>query len=527
MSGERTTYYITTPIYYADSDLHIGHAYCTVAADALARFNRLRGRRTFFLTGTDEHGQKIEEKARSLGKEPLALVDEVVARILPLWERLGISYDDFIRTTEPRHEAVVQAVFKRLHDQGDIYKAQYEGWYCTPCETFWLERQLGPEGRCPDCEREVRLLKEESYFFRLSKYQDRLLEYIDRNPDFIQPPGRRNEMVSFVRQGLEDLCVTRTTFDWGVPVPFDPDHVVYVWIDALTNYISALGYLSDDPGKRELFETFWPADVHLVGKEIMRFHAVIWPILLMALGLPLPKRVYGHGWLVLDGGKMSKSKGNIIDPHLLMDKYGVDAVRYFLLREIPFGADGRYSEASLVERVNVDLANDLGNLLNRTLTMVEKYCGGVVPAPSPEADDRSLEGLLADVGPRVARAMDDLQIPPALETIWELVDLGNRYIEENAPWNLARDPAKRDRLDTVLYNLLEALRAVAQLLIPFLRETPGRIWAQLGLDGDPAEVRWDEITGWGRLPPGTRVAKGQPLFPRIDPEAALGRGEGE
>ncbi|HCW51812.1 MAG TPA: methionine--tRNA ligase [Clostridiales bacterium] len=522
MTGtDRQTFYITTPIYYANSDLHIGHAYSTVAADALARFNRLRGRRTFFLTGTDEHGSKNEEAARAAGVHPQEFVDRVVAGILRLWERLEISYDDFIRTTESRHKRVVQEVFRRFHEQGDIYKSEYEGWYCTPCETFWLESRL-VDGRCPDCGREVSRLKEESYFFRLSKYQDRLLRHIEENPDFIQPPSRRNEMVSFIKQGLEDLCVSRTTFAWGVPVPFDPDHVVYVWIDALTNYISAIGYASEDPERRKLFEEFWPADVHLVGKEIMRFHAIIWPILLMALGLPLPRRVFGHGWLVLDSGKMSKSKGNVIDPHVLIDKYGVDAVRYFLLREIPFGADGRYSEEALVNRTNVDLANDLGNLLYRTLTMVEKFSDAAVPRPVADQDDGLLRGLLAEVVPEVERAMDDLQIPQALEAVWRLVNQGNHYIEDNAPWSLAKDPGSRARLDTVLYNLLETLRAVGALLLPFLPHTPQRIWDQLGLDPGTLEaVRLDDIARWGQLRPGTRVRKGPPLFPRIDPKEAL------
>lgn len=518
MGADRNTFYVTTPIYYASGDLHIGHAYSTVVADALARFNRLRGRRTFFLTGTDEHGQKVESKARAAGLEPQEYVDRIVERIIRLWDRLLISYDDFIRTTQPRHERVVQKVFERFLENGDIYRSEYQGWYCTPCETFWLERQL-VDGRCPnpECRSEVRLLSEESYFFRLSKYQDRLLRYIEEHPDFIQPPSRRNEMVSFIRQGLEDVCVTRTTFRWGVPVPWDPRHVVYVWIDALLNYVSALGYLSDEPGGDERFRTFWPADVHILAKEILRFHAVIWPCLLMALDLPLPERVFGHGWLVLDGGKMSKSRGNVVDPNVLMDKYGVDAVRYFLLRDVPFGADGRYSELALVERLNVDLANDLGNLAHRTLTMVERYREGVVPAPVIEADDGTLARLLGEVVPQVERAMDDLRVPEALEAVWRLVSLGNHYIEDNAPWRLAKDESARARLDTVLYNLLETLRALGGLLLPFLPETPGRIWAQLGLDpAGLAGVRWGDIARWGQLPPGTRVARGAPLFPRVD-----------
>ena len=527
MTAKTGTYYVTTPIYYASGDLHIGHAYSTVAADALARFNRLRGRSTFFLTGTDEHGQKVERKAQAAGKDPQTYVDEVAAQIVQLWERLNISYDDFLRTTEPRHTRVVQRIFERFLSQGDVYKSEYEGWYCTPCETFWLERQL-VAGKCPnpECSREVQLLKEESYFLRLSKYADRLLEHIANYPDFIQPASRRNEMVSFVRQGLEDVCVTRTTFRWGIPVPWDEKHVVYVWVDALSNYISALGYLSDEPGGDERFRTFWPADVHIVGKEIMRFHAIIWPIMLMALDLPLPERVFGHGWLTgTDGGKMSKSKGNVVDPMVLADKYGVDAVRYFLLRDLPFGADGRYSEAALIDRTNVDLANDLGNLLNRTLTMVEKYCGGVVPEPRPDAADRAMERLLGEVVPAVEKAMDELQIPVALETIWRLPGLGNRYIEDNAPWNLAKDPASRARLDTVLYNLLETLRATAALLVPFLPETAARIWGQLGLEADPRRIAWADLARWGQSTPGTRTRKGSALFPRIDPAVALGSEE--
>jgi len=513
-------FYITTPIYYANGDPHIGHAYSTIAADTLARFNRFRGRDTFFLTGMDEHGAKNENAARAAGISPQEFVDQVAERFLRLWRRLDIRFDDFIRTTEPRHKRVVQEVFRRFYEQGDIYKSEYEGWYCTPCETFWPETKL-VEGKCPDCEREVQRLKEESYFFRLSKYQDRLLAHIEAHPEFIQPESRRNEMVSFIKQGLEDLCVSRTTFHWGIPVPMDPRHVVYVWIDALTNYISAVGYLSGDPEEEKLFERYWPADVHLVGKEIVRFHTIIWPILLMALDVPLPETVFGHGWLIQESGKMSKSKGNVIDPHDLIDRYGADAVRYFLLREIPFGADGKYSEEAIINRTNVDLANDLGNLLHRTLSMLEKYRDGVVPRPSPQFDDGAPARLLGEVVPRVEKAMDSLEIPQALEAIWDLVNLGNHYIEDNAPWRLAKDPGQRARLDTVLYNLLETLRVLGGLLVPFLPETPRRIWRQLGLDEDPARSTWSEVTHWGGLEPGTVTRKGEPIFPRLDPEEVL------
>jgi len=520
----KETYYITTPIYYANGAPHIGHAYSTIAADTVARFYRFQGRDTFFLTGMDEHGAKNENAALQAGVSPQEFVDEVTERFLHLWRRLEIRHDDFIRTTEVRHKRVVQKVFQHFYDKGDIYRSEYEGWYCTPCETFWPETKL-VDGRCPDCEREVQRLREESYFFRLSNYQDRLLDYIEKHPGFIQPESRRNEMVSFIKQGLEDLCVSRTTFNWGIPVPFDPDHVVYVWIDALTNYISAIGYLSGDPEREELFRRCWPADVHLVGKEIMRFHTIIWPILLMALDLPLPERVFGHGWLIQESGKMSKSKGNVIDPHDLIDKYGVDAVRYFLLREIPFGADGRYSEEAIITRTNVDLANDLGNLLHRTLSMLDKYRDGVVPSPSAAVDDGELAGLLGEVVPRVEKAMDSLEIPAALEAIWDLVNLGNHYIEDNAPWRLAKDPEAKARLDTVLYNLLETLRVLGGLLVPFLPHTPRRIWTQLGLDEDPGESSWAEVSRWGGLRPGTVTRRGDPIFPRIDPEEVLGAKE--
>lgn len=504
-------FYITTPIYYPSDNLHIGHAYTTVAADALARYHRLIGDETYFLTGTDEHGQKIQRKAESQGKTPQQYVDGVVAGIRELWQRLEISHDGFIRTTEPRHERGVQEIFRRLHEQGDIYKSEYEGWYCTPCESFWLDRQLA-DGKCPDCGRAVELVKEESYFFRLSKYADRLLAHIEANPEFIQPVSRKNEMVNnFLRPGLEDLCVSRTTFSWGVKVTFDPKHVVYVWLDALSNYITALGY----PDDTDLLRRFWPADVHLVGKEIVRFHTIVWPITLMALGLPLPKQVFGHGWLVLEGGKMSKSKGNVIDPLILIGRYGLDAVRYYLLREIPFGADGFYTEEALVLRINTDLANDLGNLLHRTLSMLEKFAGGRVPAPGKyEALDLEVQTVAAASLAALEEHLSRLEIGDALAAIFRLVGKANKYIDEAAPWSLARRPEARDRLAAVLYTMAEALRVTAIALTPFLVETPGKIWKQLGLTGEPAKV-W-AARAWGGFPHGTAIAKGDPIFPRIE-----------
>lgn len=519
-------FYITTPIYYPSADLHIGHAYTTVAADALARFHRLCGHDTFFLTGTDEHGQKIQRKAEAAGRSPQAFVDDVVAGILRLWERLDITYDDFIRTTESRHKRVVQRIFQQLHAQGDIYKSEYEGWYCADCEAFYTETQYQgfPEGRCPDHDKPLERLREESYFFRLSRYADRLLRHIEDHPDFIQPPSRRNEMVNFIRQGLEDLCVSRTTFNWGIPVPFDPAHVIYVWVDALSNYITAIGYGSDDPARRALFERYWPADVHLVGKEIVRFHTVIWPMLLMALDLPLPRQVFGHGWLVLESGKMSKARGNVVDPHVLADRYGVDAVRYFLLREIPFGADGFYSEAALVARYNADLANDLGNLLSRSTAMVERFCGGVVPAPEAGSDDRILSALAAEVAEEYTRHMERLALSDAMAAVLRLVGRANKYIDETAPWELARrvgvgEAGAAGRLATVMYNLAETQRLTAVMLTPAMPSVPRRIWHQLGLDGDPAAARWPDAAVWGGFPAGTRVRRGEPIFPRIEAEA--------
>ena len=502
-------FYITTPIHYPSDNLHIGHAYTTVAADALARYHRLRGDETYFLTGTDEHGQKIQRKAEEMGTTPQAYVDRIVKGIKELWSLLQISYDDFIRTTEKRHEERVQEIFTRLYEQGDIYKNEYEGLYCTPCETFWLERQL-VDGKCPDCGREVEMVREESYFFRLSKYADRLMEYIETHPDFIQPVSRKNEMINnFLKPGLEDLCVSRTTFSWGIPVPFDPKHVVYVWLDALTNYITALGY----PGDNTLMEKFWPADVHLVGKEIVRFHTIIWPILLMALGLPLPKKVFGHGWLIPEGGKMSKSKGNVVDPVTLVNRYGLDAVRYYLLREVPFGSDGVYSEDALILRINTDLANDLGNLLHRSLSMIEKFNGGVVPAPGALVElDRDLIRAAEACGAKVAQHMEELTISDAVMAIMDLVGRANKYIDEAAPWALNK-AGNRERLETVLYTMAEVLRLVAVLLTPFLVETPGRIWEQLGLDGKPVDAGWDQGIRWGGFPAGNEGEEGRSHLP--------------
>ncbi|MHB9145238.1 MAG: methionine--tRNA ligase [Symbiobacteriia bacterium] len=519
---EKRSFYVTTPIYYPNDNLHIGHSYTTVAADALARYHRYRGHDTWFLTGTDEHGQKIERKAASVGKTPIAYVDEVVVGIKRLWAALHISYDDYIRTTEPRHERVVQQIFQQLYDQGDIYKAEYEGWYCVGCEAFYTETQVKdwPGGKCPDHDKPPEWVKEESYFFRLSKYGDRLQAHIEANPEFIQPPSRRNEIVSFIRQGLEDLSVSRTTFNWGIQVPFDKKHVIYVWIDALSNYITAIGYNQDGPGKHgPLWERFWPADVHLIGKDILRFHAIIWPILLMALGLPLPKKVFGHGWVLLQSGKMSKTLGNVVDPLQLIPKYGVDAIRYYLLREVPFGQDGTYSEEALVLRTNVDLANDLGNLLSRTTQMVDKFAGGSVPALPAADDDGILRGLAAEVVREYEAALEQLDIPAALGAIWRLVGRANKYIDETAPWNLAKAPAGdsgRNRLAAVLYNLTETLRLSAVLLVPFLVETPEKIWAQLGLPGDVRALNYDRAVQWGGTPAGARINRGEPIFPRID-----------